>query len=214
MTAEALETELRQLRERVESLEAREQIRDILHRYTRGMDRGDAELVKQGYHPDADDIHWQTFTGNAHQFADYMTAEARTVTYLIHEITDPIIELDGDRAFVESRYTSRVRVETGDLREGTWVEHVARGRYLDIFERRDGVWRIAHRRLVKDGGEYRLVTDQPSHARDLAASGTVWPDDLVYRRYDIADLAPDPQAPEPGHFLALRRFGERMLGRP
>jgi len=38
--------------------------------------------------------------------------------------------------------------------------HVAGGRYLDRLEKRDGVWRVLHRRVVVD---YRYLADGSVH---------------------------------------------------
>ena len=139
MTADPSAPDVGELHRRLEDLSSREAIRDVLFRYTRGVDRADAEAVKQCYHDDADDIHWDTFSGNAHAFADYICGEVQHAVSVAHEITNPIIDLEGERAFVESRYTSRVVVLLDPAApDGAWVEHVARGRYLDVFERRRG----------------------------------------------------------------------------
>ncbi len=199
--------ELDELRRKVDELASREEIRDVLYRYTRYIDRLDAEGVKQGYHPDADDIHWGTFIGNAHAFADYMVGELRAVKYLIHEVTNPLVELDGERAFVESRYTSRVRIDFEGAEEGQWVESIAHGRYLDIFERRAGQWKIAHRRIVQDGGRTSIVNDL-GHYRPEAVGGQI-PDDPVYKRFGIVDIAPPPLEGVKGRFDGLREFGKR-----
>ena len=37
----------------VDDLVARERIRDVIHRYARGVDRRDYELVRSCYHPGA-----------------------------------------------------------------------------------------------------------------------------------------------------------------
>ncbi len=200
-------SELDDLRRTVQQLADREAIRDVLYSYTRHMDRLHADGVKQGYHPDADDLHWGTFVGNAHEFADFMTGELRNVRFVTHEITNPIIELDGDRAFVESRYTSRVRVGFDGAPAGRWVETLSHGRYLDVFERRDGDWKVAHRRLVQDGSRVELITDLATVNPDGAARP--WPDDLVYRGFGILDLAPEPQEPAANRFAALGEFGRR-----
>lgn len=200
-------SELDELRCKVDELASREEIRDVLYQYTRHIDRLDIEGVKQGYHPDADDIHWGTFVGNAHEFAEYMVGELRAVKYLIHEVTNPLIELDGDRAFVESRYTSRVRMDFEGAEQGEWVESIAHGRYLDIFERRDGKWKIAHRRLAQDGGRIGVITDLARYTPE-SVGGSV-PDDPVYKKFGILEDYPERFAGIKGRFDGMREFGKR-----
>ena len=52
----------------------------------------------------------------------------------------------GDVAFVETYVWTFARVQQGDQRTDTFTG----GRLVDRFERRDGAWRIAHRRTVFD----------------------------------------------------------------
>ena len=53
----------------IDELLAKQEIRDALMRYSRGIDLLDLELVKSAYHPDAYDDHG-TFKGNAFEFAE------------------------------------------------------------------------------------------------------------------------------------------------
>lgn len=202
-------SELDDLKKHVEELSAKEEIRDVLYRYTSYIDRLDAERVKTVYHPDADDVHWGTFIGNAHEFADYITGELRDVQFVTHEVTNPLIRLEGDRAFVESRYTSRVRVAVEDAPPGKWLELVAHGRYLDLFERRAGEWKIAHRRIAQDGSRVSVVTDISKFNPE--GSGRPAPDDLVYQSFDIMKFAPPPAKPKNNIFKALQVFGRQAM---
>jgi hypothetical protein len=56
------------------------------------------------------------------------------------------IELDGDRAYVETYIWTFLRVE----RDGRSWDTFTGGRLNDKFERRNGEWKIAHRRTVFD----------------------------------------------------------------
>ena len=98
---------LDRLAARLEVLEAREAIRDVLYRYARGADRCDLALFKSCYWPDANDCHW-FWNGNAHAFADWVIPVLRELPNSQHSITNPIIDLalDGnpDRAFVECQW--------------------------------------------------------------------------------------------------------------
>ena len=48
----------------------REAIRDCLHRYARGVDRFDRELILSAFHPDALDEHGK-FVGTPDEFVDW-----------------------------------------------------------------------------------------------------------------------------------------------
>lgn len=197
----------------VEELIARERIREVLFANARAMDRGDAAALAATYHDDAIDIHWATFVGSGQDFAQYMAAEVREIPKLIHEIFNVSISLDGDRAFVESRCTSHLRIDFETAPSGCWVEQTGRCRYLDVFERRGGDWRIAHRRIVQEGGATSLVTDQPDRVPNPEAVARLWPDDLYYRGYGITELAPDPVTPRTDHWAWLRKWGAERITR-
>ena len=53
---------------------SREAIREAAMRYSRGVDRLDAELMKSAYWPDATDDHGR-FVGNGWEFADRVVGQ-------------------------------------------------------------------------------------------------------------------------------------------
>jgi ketosteroid isomerase-like protein len=129
----------------LEKISAYLEIQQALYTYCRGVDRGDSELVKSIYHPDAIDEHGQ-FKGKGMKFADMIVVEMeKRSANGQHHITNIFIDLDGDVARVESYFIS-LNPEVAP--EGT-VAPVT-GRYLDRFEKRDGAWKIAHRQVVLD----------------------------------------------------------------
>jgi ketosteroid isomerase-like protein len=190
MSTEALEERLDRIESELRTLRDREAIRDVLYRYCRAVDRLDLALLKSCYHEDAYDAHW-FFNGNAHDFADYVIGEVLPGCVASeHAISNPIIELDGDRAFCESRVTVLHRLALGDRPEQ--LDQVWHCRYVDLFERRGGEWRISYRHVVADGGREFEVPDllslQPPDA--LGRHGS---DDAVYARFDLERLRPGPE---------------------
>lgn len=144
---------MQELAERIASIErdlddlkSRAQITDILHRYCRAADRCDEALMLSCYHDDAIDDHG-FFSGRATQFVPLVIKELRRLELSVHSISNPIVHRDGDRAFVECHYSviHRLRHFLG------FTDFWHHGRYLDIFERRKGDWRIATRVIVQDG---------------------------------------------------------------
>ncbi len=129
---------LRRLADRIE-------IEEVLTRYCRGVDRADQAELAAVYHPDAIDDHG-TFVGNAHEFARWATKGATNVWEASHHTVHNVLVdwIDDDTASVECSILGfNQRIGGGEI-------EVFAGRYLDRFERRDGVWRIAHRRAVRD----------------------------------------------------------------
>src|ERR671913_2394475 len=169
---------IERLERRLAVLEAREAIRDVLYLYARGADRADAELFKSCYHPDAIDCHW-FWNGNAHEFADWVMPLLRQLPNSQHSITNPVIELDGDRAFVESQWYVLHRVP---LDEERFVDQQVEGRYLDVFERRGGAWKILHRRARIAGtpghrGPIRVVVIRSGHQVSRGGADRALPGD-------------------------------------
>ncbi|MFC4295890.1 nuclear transport factor 2 family protein [Novosphingobium tardum] len=131
----------------LDELAAHEAIRQVLYRYCRGVDRGDAAMISAVYHPDAIDYHG-AWSGLGREFGDYLVPSMDGAAGAgQHHITNVLIELDGASAAVESYFIA--------FHPQPAQEHEARhilvaGRYLDRFEQRDGAWLIAERHVVID----------------------------------------------------------------
>lgn len=124
------------------------EIRQLLHRYSRGVDRGDPELIASVYHPDAADDHG-TYTGLGSEFAAFVVEKMdKTGVIGQHHLTNILITLEGDLARGETYFIAlNPEGATPDTTSGVrWVT----GRYIDRFERRNGEWRINHRQVVID----------------------------------------------------------------
>ena len=169
---------------RLERLEAQEAIREVMYRYARGADRGDIELFKSCYWPDATDCHW-FWNGNAHEFADYVIPLLREIPNSQHSITNPIIEIDGDRAVAECQWYVLHHIRLDDDR---FIDQQGEGRYLDVFERRDGVWKILHRQTAMEALREHVALNLTRDYPPLhPALGQRAPHDAVYRGAAIAD---------------------------
>lgn len=135
----------------IQSLSDHHEIRELLARYCRGIDRGDKALVASVYHDDAYDDHG-TFKGSPRDFAEVVVDRMDEVGLVgQHNVTNVIVELDGDTARGESYFVTwnpEADPDTGAPRL-----MLVLGRYLDTFERRDGVWKISRRQVVIDHAE-------------------------------------------------------------
>jgi hypothetical protein len=128
-------------------------IRDAAYRYCRGVDRLDVELMKSAYWPEATDDHG-IFTGNAWEFCE-MCMEAhlpwRSTSHCIfnHSIN---LDADGEHANGEIYNVTYLFQKDAEVLD-TWV-----GRYLDVYEKRNGEWRILERVCVHEGTHSAPVT--------------------------------------------------------
>lgn len=119
---------------------------DVLMRYAAGVDTGDMALLRSAYPESCVDERCRASHGGwqlAGRPAANMRTPGRGSTHLFSNVPT---EFDGDAAAVES-YGSAMVVETQLDGE---VHHRVAVRYLDRFERRDGVSGIVHRRVIRD----------------------------------------------------------------
>jgi ketosteroid isomerase-like protein len=125
----------------------KEAIREASLRYTRGVDRHDADIMAAAYHSDATDDHG-AYIGDPAGFIRYANdVHARHWVTHQHYVTNQTIELDGDVAHVETYFLATLRRSTGTV-------DMVGGRYVDRFERRQGRWAVADRAcLVEWNGE-------------------------------------------------------------
>ncbi|HET6409316.1 MAG TPA: nuclear transport factor 2 family protein [Chthoniobacteraceae bacterium] len=149
-----VEQRIGDLETRVDAMIARESIRDVLYRYCRAADRCDVELMRSCYHEDAIDDHG-FISGSGWKFAEYVTAELGQIEASIHSLSNVLIDLDGSRAFSESQYVAvhRLRTPLG------FTDFVHQGRYLDVWEQRESIWRISRRVICRDCDRWHRAAD-------------------------------------------------------
>jgi hypothetical protein len=187
---------------------AREQIRDVLLNYCRGVDRMDWEGVRRCFHDDAIDEHG-LYSGSIDGFIDFFRAwSAAQYRMAMHLLGNIAIHVQGHQAVTEAyclsfMSVSAERVASRDFRRlldddtARYVDarrdaqswQLTLGlRLIDRFEQRgaQAPWLIAHRvvlhewnRLEPIGAELPLDTLLQSGRRDSS--------DLVFQR--LAELA-------------------------
>ena len=133
----------------IDEMLAKQEITEVIFKYCRCMDRCDAELGKEVFHPDARvDYGEQMYQGSGYGFVESSLA-AHTGMFMSHshQHGNILIKVDGNRAYSETygHVTLRRRDENGQL-----IDNRNFGRYLDIWEKRDGRWKIAERRYLND----------------------------------------------------------------
>ena len=148
----------------VAAMLARQAISDALGRYCRGVDRMDKAMALSLWHPDGTADYAPWYTGGCTGLIEWMwTAHAPVVAHL-HQVHNVFVELDGDNAASEAYYTAVLRFER---RDGSPVDRVVRGRYLDRWSARQGVWAVDHRRAMQD---IESVTDTRTTGRTDGAA--------------------------------------------
>jgi hypothetical protein len=154
---------------KLEEISAHIEIRQVLAAYSRGVDRWDVDLLKSVYHPDAIDKHTM-FNGKGWEFADFIVDWCRRAGGVSqHHLTNIYIELHGDAANVETYYLAYH--ELRDEASGKETLLNTGGRYLDRFERRNGVWKIADRLCTIDWSRGNLPGERWPRAADFPKIG-------------------------------------------
>ena len=127
---------------------AEHEIRGVVLRYCRGIDRRRFDLVRDCYHPDAVDEHGD-FTGTIDEFITHCERSLATYETTTHFVGNIVVDLtDDEHARCETYVTALHRVPARGERPPR--DHVVGLRYVDDFEKRDGCWRIATRLCVFD----------------------------------------------------------------
>ena len=139
----------------VTTLLNKQAITEVLYRYCRAMDRIDRAATLAIWHPDGTCNYSSTAGVPDMLFRDYLTGSTKSRQGFAnhsHQITNILIEVEGDRAVSEAYFTASLQTVPQD---GTVTEHLWRGRYLDRWSRRGGPgaenqWAIDHRQVVFD----------------------------------------------------------------
>ena len=140
------------MNEALQRLIDREEIRDVMARYARGVDRADWEGGRATYHDDAFDDHGD-FKGSADGFIAFAKERTGDTPSSIHFLGNCLIEFAADGAAIVEAYFFTAHTlgpkgarmyEAGDES----VQISMYGRYVDRMEKRAGHWRIARRFVV------------------------------------------------------------------
>jgi ketosteroid isomerase-like protein len=157
----------------------REAIRECLYRYSRGVDRLDADMLRSAYWPDCVDNH-MSFTGNAEEFIAWSFPIMGTMDQSQHFISNVMMAINGNTADAESYFYGFHRINTPD---GNKNDVIGAGRYLDTFEKRGQEWRIIKRKVVTDW--FRHYSDSADWSQGMLGimiePGGRFPDDDSYK---------------------------------
>ena len=187
-----LETRLAQLELEIAELNDREAIREVIHRYCQAVDRCDLEMLKSCYHEDGYDDHG-FFAGNAHEFAEYVIPCLEQVDSSMHSITNTRFRFEGDRCATTSQWhvTHRLKHDEG------YTDFLHQGRYLDVWEKREGEWKILHRVIASDFDRWVHTLDIRSATQgspNQALRGCRGTDDPGNLWFDLLNHKPDRPA--------------------
>jgi hypothetical protein len=155
---------------------AKQAITEVIYRYCRALDRMDRELADTVWHPDATADYGVTYKGSASGLLDRFWSSHAELLGHSHQVTNILIEVDGDQAGSESYAIGTL----WDVPEsGVLTRMVTFGRYFDQWSRRDDRWAIDHRRFVYD---VVLLSPPDADGRLGALAAQRLPQDTAGRR--------------------------------
>jgi hypothetical protein len=162
--------------DRLEALLDKQEIYELSCKYMRGLDRLDEKLLLSVFFEDA----WCDYgftKGTAAEFMLFAVTALQEHAANQHMIGNVLIELEGDEAFGEVYFNAYHKV----MGESVFEDVIIAGRYLDRYEKREGVWKFAYRSERVDWSRTQPTNDKYFDlAPDCLRGGRQ--DDLVYDR--------------------------------
>jgi hypothetical protein len=153
---------------------SKQALHDLGMAYARGVDRADSDLLLSIFHDDSTVISG-VINGSGPEFARGITGFVRAnLERCFHSVANEWYEVDGDRAVGESYGIATITAGGNDVISG--------GRYLDTYERRNGIWKFLSRTWVCDWTMTLPTTHQTDGMYEpLQTRGCYGKDDPVYR---------------------------------
>jgi hypothetical protein len=175
----------------------KQSISDVIMTYARAIDRLDETMLRSVFHPDSKHAHGfvgpssdpslTSEPGKPKDFVAYAFDVLNTHLRTHHQLGNIFIELEGDNAYVESYFTAyhRMRAKSDPMAAAnahdTEMDLMVAGRYIDRFQKRDGVWKISHRTGLTDWIRTEPPATQGFFDTPAELLGQRGDCDLVYR---------------------------------
>jgi SnoaL-like domain len=177
----------------VQVLLAERDVKNVILRYCRGVDRMDLALVRSCYHSDADDHHGD-FAGGVDEALGWVWDVLASYSSTVHLLANMLVEIDpnGLRSARCESYGTALHFDGGDGgRRGQAIGF----RWIDDLEQRassDGVveWRFS-RRVATTEWIQKFAADEFSAIPDRFLQGRRDRSDPVYQRVARPDGPPD-----------------------
>ena len=155
----------------VRELLDRQRIADVLHRYCYLVDVQDLDrMVEEVFAPDGSDDHGEGPVVGREAIRDWFVVNTANIAGNAHNISNVMIELDGDHATMRSTVTSwtwtRANSNGDPLRPADYVLVL---NYVDRLSRHPEGWRIDRRVLVSNGESVVGLGSLPGTQRGIHA---------------------------------------------
>ena len=161
----------------------KQEIRDLSGTYMRGLDRLQKALVLSVFHDDAR-TDYGFFKGSAADFAEFAIGTLKDHHANHHFIGQTNIDVEGDIAFGEVYFQAFHRIVEDREEKDLFIS----GRYVDRYEKRNGVWKISFRAELADWARTDPATDVFMKNTPDALFGARGDDDLSSQRERLRTL--------------------------
>ena len=167
---------------RLQAVIDQREIEQLLFTHSRAIDRGEENMLRSVYHPDATlDMGPGIFQGTVTDYINWVMTVLQQVKSSHTMINTMRIDVRGDESLGESYFLAQNRLDKPTGREDLFLA----GRMLDRFERRPagpaGVWKIVHRKQVLDWVRTEPVADIFYHLNPDALWGQRNKSDMSYQ---------------------------------
>lgn len=152
----------------LQALLDKQAIAELVHKYCRALDRGDAKLLGTLFHPDS--THEMAgFSGSSKDFCGFAMGAIEVFEFTHHLLGNVLIELDGDTATSECYFHAFHRIGADTVAEGGVLsDHtpgvdedlLLAGRYIDRLIRYEDEWKFIHRTGVMDWCRWEPVAEK------------------------------------------------------
>lgn len=131
--------------DRIAELLDKQDLLDLSIHYAMAADRQDRQLMESLWWPEAT-VDVGVYEGNALDYSVFITTPSEGLKRCHHAVSNPVFKLDGDRAKGQVYVNAASTMVVGDQE----VHALVGGRYVDEYQRRDGVWKFLLRSFVID----------------------------------------------------------------
>lgn len=125
---------------------AEREITRVILSYARGVDERDWPRVRACFHSGARISYGDFFHGDLSEMMAFLEASVPRLVSTLHCMGPPWIEIDIDGGTARGETYSVNAATYPPDENGVSIQNVSGVRYLDLFERRDGVWALVERR--------------------------------------------------------------------
>ena len=168
---------------RLDALLSKQEIYELSCRYLRAQDRLMPTLHRSVFW-DGATTDYGFFKGGPDDFVAMAQNALKDHLSNHHMMGQAFIEVEGDVAFGEIYFQAFHRVIMTGMEKDLFIS----GRYVDRYERRDGVWKIAHRTELVDWARTEPALDDWIKATPAAVLGHRGDADLSNQRERLRSL--------------------------